>query len=183
MRRHSSNLEALRRFFRIEEQPAEKMACRFVDAVQPTFPAILGAYDLPLARSIISVPDPAAAAQWLHTATVATYIESIRFSFVTSAVVATRSTAIQHISAAGEILWRSFSLAQVASVTRSFYYQKHTDAVGEDGVQGHFVAWLPVRLYLAPSESIGSNTSSIAAGDQFSIIRILAFRADPGPVE
>lgn len=100
---------------------------------------------------------------------------------VTSATVATRQVYLRFFVGAAEI-WRGPSPnTQVASLT--YVYQLMPGIVVPTLVGTYPIVPWPVDTYGSPRHSIGSNTTNLQPGDQWSAITLLLEQLKPAPPE
>lgn len=179
VRRHSTSIEWLRRFFTIEERQTEKIASRFIDAVQPTVPALPGLFRLPPRRTVIIVPAPGAGLNFSLVAVGQTiYPFSVSFRLTTSVAAAGRRGRIR-IQSTGmplETIFQSITAVdQPASTAVIYSFQKLLGANAESPGSGvGAVAPISDYAYLQPGEELLSDVVNLQAGDVIDFIRVAA---------
>lgn len=147
--------------------------------VYPSIPQFAEAYGVP---KTYTITQPAAGAEFTRTVPGegAWYIQAIRFTFVTSAVVATRVVQISITDGQLEYARVLSTAGQGASTTGQYTFAPYVSAATQ-GAAG-FSALLPFPvLLLDPGSVLTTVTAAIDVGDQYSSIRMRVFELPWGP--
>lgn len=133
---------------------------------------------------IIPVTNPSAGAEWLATVPggAVWIVQNIFYTLVSSAVVATRVSNLRWTDGSMEIGRLSCSVTQPASNTLKYTWWKSLGSVNTAGGGGFASISLP-KVYMFPGWTVGTITSAIDVGDQYSAVSVYALEVEERPYD